>query len=79
MANGPNGSLIVTGHNAKGQNEVFRVSTAGAVTRYKIPAAISNAFETYLGPADGSLWFTDAVSAPFKIGRITARRRGHVL
>ena len=73
VANGPNGSIIVTGHNGKGQNEVFRVSATGAVTRYKIPAAISNAFETYLGPADGSLWFMDAVSTPLKIGRITAR------
>ena len=41
---------------------------------YKIPAAISNAFQTYLGQADGSrFWFTDAVSTPLKIGRITAR------
>ena len=70
VANGPNGSIIVTGHNSNGQNEVFRVSATGAVTRYKIPEAISNAFETYLGPADGSLWFTDAVSTPVKIGRI---------
>ena len=70
VANGPNGSIIVTGHNSNGQNEVFRVSATGAVTRYKIPAAISNAFETYLGSADGSLWFTDAVSTPLKIGRI---------
>ncbi len=73
VANGPNGSIIVTGHNSKGQYEAFRVSATGAVTRYKIPAAISNAFQTYLGQADGSLWFTDAVSTPLKIGRITAR------
>ena len=32
VANGPNGSLILTGENAKGQNEVFAVSTAGVDT-----------------------------------------------
>ncbi len=73
VANGPNGSVIVTGHNSNGQNKVFRVSATGAVTRYKFPAAISSAFETYLGPADGSLWFTDGISTPWKIGQITAR------
>jgi virginiamycin B lyase len=70
VANGPNGSIIVIGQKNHGlRSEVFRVSTAGAITRYKIPAAISNAFSAYLGPADGSLWFTDGES---KIGRITA-------
>ena len=71
VANGPNGSLIMTGQTSNGQNEVFSVSTAGAVTRYKIPAAISNAFGTYLGAADGSLWFANESGAP-KIGRIKA-------
>ena len=72
VGNGPNGSLIVTAQNAKGQNEVVRVSTAGAVTPYRVSAAISDAFSTYLGSADGSLWFADEGPA-FKIGRITGR------
>ncbi len=74
VANGPNGSLIVNGQNAQGQYEVFGVSTAGATTRYKIPAAVSNSFLAYLGPADGSLWFTDEYGSIFgaiTIGRIT--------
>ena len=71
VANGPNGSLIVTGPNAKGQNEVFSVTTADAVTHDKVPAAISDAFFVYLGSADGSLWFTDE-SGSFQIGQITA-------
>ena len=56
FANGPSGSLIVCGQNARGRSEVLSVSpTTGAVTRDKIPASISNAFSTYLGAADGSL------------------------
>jgi streptogramin lyase len=72
VANGPNSSLILTGPNTKLQNEVFDVSTTGAVTRYKIPAAESNAFQGYVGSADGSLWFYNGFSANFKIGRISA-------
>ncbi len=71
VGNGPNSSLIVTVENAKGRNEVFQVSTAGAITRYKVPEAISDAFSNYLGSADGSLWFADT-SGAFKLGRITA-------
>ncbi len=72
VANGPNGSLIMTGQNARGRNEVFSVSTAGTLTRYKVPAAISDAFGTYLGPADGSLWFANEASGAIELGRITA-------
>ncbi len=72
LANGPNGTLIVNGQNAKGQNEVFRVTTAGDITRYKIPAAISSAFSAYMGTADGSLWFGNNNAGAIKIGRITA-------
>ncbi len=62
VANGPNGSLIVTTQNARAQAEkVFRMTTAGTLTPYKIPAAISTAFSYYLGPADRSLWFTNQV------------------
>ncbi len=72
VANEPDGNLIVTGPNIEQQNEVFSVSTAGAITRYKIPAASANAFENYLGPANGSLWFDNGLSANLKIGQITA-------
>ena len=72
VANGPNGSLIMAGRNVEGRNEVFSVSTAGTVTRYKVPAAISGAFGTYLGPADGSLWFANESPGTIKLGRITA-------
>ena len=71
VANGLNGSLIVTGQNARGQNEVLSLTTTGASTRYKIPAAISKAFGTYLGAADGSLWFSNETGTP-RLGRITS-------
>ncbi len=74
VANGPGGTMIVTAQNARQQNEVFQVSTTGSVSRYKIPAAISSTFYDYLGPAGGSLWFTDEYSVvygPIKIGRIS--------
>ena len=41
-------------------------------TRYKIPAAISSSFGTYLGSADGSLWFSNETGPP-RIGLIKAR------
>jgi streptogramin lyase len=70
-ASGPNGSLILTAENSDEHNEVLRVSAKGAIEHLKIPAAISSAFATYLGSADGSLWFADGVSSPLKIGQIT--------
>ncbi len=73
VENGPNGGLILDGlKNDLVQNEVVQVSTSGAITRDKIPAAISNAFRTYLGPADGSFWFSNGISGSFQIGRVTA-------
>lgn len=71
VENGPNGSLIVIGYSAKGRDEVFSLSTAGVITPYEIPRSIAGAFTTYLGPADGSLWFTNA-SGPTRLGDITA-------
>jgi streptogramin lyase len=53
------------------RGSVFRVSTAGTLTPYRIPPGISSTFATYLGTADGSLWFANESGAP-KIGRITA-------
>jgi streptogramin lyase len=71
VANGLDGSLILTGQTPKGQHEVFRVATTGAITQYKIPAAMSKAFGTYLGAADGSLWFANESGVP-RLGRIAA-------
>jgi hypothetical protein len=72
VSNGLNGSLIVTGLNARGQDEVLQVTTAGAITRDKIPAATSQVFRNELGAADGSLWFSRGGSGTFEIGQITA-------
>ncbi len=73
VADGPKGSLILYGQTLSGQNEVFRVSTAGAVTPYKIPAAMSGwSILIYQGSGDGSLWFTNDSLKALEIGRITA-------
>lgn len=71
LATGPNGSLILTGRNLRQRHEVLDVSASGAITRYKIPAAISSSFATYLGQADGSLWFANGFGA-IEIGQINA-------
>jgi streptogramin lyase len=72
VANGLGGDLILTAQNAQGQNKVFRVSTDGIIKRYDTPDTSSGAFATYLGAADGSLWFASGVDTPFRIGQITA-------
>ncbi len=74
VADGHAGTLVVSGQTTSLRSEAFQVSTAGAVTRYKISAANTSAFFDYLGPASGSLWFTSefaAINGPLKIGRIT--------
>jgi hypothetical protein len=71
VGNGPNGNVIATVQKDNWQNEVFHVTPAGALKRYKIPAAVSDAFGEYLGAADGSLWFAGSSDSP-TIGRITA-------
>jgi streptogramin lyase len=71
VGNGLNGNLVVTVQNANSRNEVYKLTTAGALRRYKIPAAASPAFAHYVGAADGSLWFTEGIGSP-KIGLITA-------
>jgi streptogramin lyase len=65
-------SLVLTGINAKEQAEAFKVSPSGAMAQYKLPHGISGAFATYLGAADGSLWFSSG-TGPTRLGRITAR------
>ncbi len=75
IQNGLDGSLIVTGQNASGQPETALLSTTGTVTPYTIPAAMSQAFANYVGPAGGSLWFTnlDQSGNMIQLGRITER------
>ncbi len=74
VEDGADGSFVLTGQNSTFEQEVFHATTAGAVTRDRIPAAISGAFNTYLGAADGSLWFTNEfgnVTGAITIGRMT--------
>jgi hypothetical protein len=71
VGSGLNGNLIAIVQRANWRNEVYHVTPAGALRRYNIPAAASDAFSVYLGAADGSLWFTDGFGSP-KIGLITA-------
>jgi hypothetical protein len=74
VADGPDDSFVLTGMNKELQNEVFQATTAGALTREQVPAAISGSFNTYLGSDDGSLWFTNEygnISGTITIGQIT--------
>lgn len=73
IANGLDGTLLVTGENAAGHFEAAQLSTTGATSFYNIPAALSQAFASYLGPAGGSLWFTnlDQNGNTTELGRIT--------
>jgi streptogramin lyase len=68
IANGLNGTLLLTGQDGSRQNEVAQLSTAGAVTPYKLPAASSKALDSYLGAADESLWFASQT----QLSRITS-------
>ena len=70
----PSGGFALTGMNRSLDQEVYQTTTAGAVQHVHIPASISSSFNTYLGSADGSLWFTDEfgnISGRITIGRIT--------
>jgi virginiamycin B lyase len=71
--NGLDGTLVLTGPNASGQPAAALLSTTGTVTPYTIPAAMSQAFANYVGPAGGSLWFTsaDQNGNTIGLGRIT--------
>jgi hypothetical protein len=71
IGNGANGNLVVTVQNANSRVEVYNLTTAGALRRYKIPGTVSQAFAHFGGAADGSLWFTDGFGSP-EIGVITA-------
>jgi streptogramin lyase len=70
VVNGPSGRLVVAATDGAGTNEIFRVSTSGAVRRDQIPAAMNQAFYNYLGSAAGSIWFSDDPGST--VGQITA-------
>ncbi len=70
VANGPADGVILVGQNVQNRNEVFHVTTAGAITRLKIPARASHGFAASEGPADGSLWFVNNGHGAITIGRI---------
>ncbi len=71
LGNGPGNGLIASGPIDSAVRQVYSVSAAGTVTRDKIPAAVARGILNYLGPADGSLWFSDD-SKLLELDRITA-------
>lgn len=66
IASGPDGALWFTNANIQ-TNNIGRITTAGAVTSYRIPTP-PFPWDIALGP-DGNLWFTEILGN--KIGRIT--------
>ncbi len=73
VADGSNGSLVLVDQSLLHLREldVIRVSTAGVMTPYKIPAASADAFAEYLGTDDRSVWFSNILRGGTTIGRIT--------
>jgi streptogramin lyase len=65
IAAGPDGNLWFTD---AGRNEIGRITTAGAITKFPVPTAASGVHGIVAGP-DGALWFTE--SSANKLGRIT--------
>ena len=65
VAAGPDGNLWFTEYFGK---QIGRITTAGVVTEFPIPAAISDPYYIVAAP-DGNLWFTDPGAQ--QIGRIT--------
>ncbi len=63
ITSGPDGNLWFTDPNG---NHIGRITTAGSVTLFTMPAEVTGPYEIVAGP-DGNLWFTSA----FHIGRIT--------
>jgi streptogramin lyase len=65
IATGPDGNLWFTD---AGSNEIGRVTTAGAVTKFPVPSASSGVHGIIAGP-DGNLWFTQNLTG--KLAKIT--------
>jgi streptogramin lyase len=72
VAPGPGPSLILTAVGLLRTQAILRISMAGVVAPFDLRAANPYAFQRFLGPADGSLWFTggDTGNSPL-LGRIT--------
>jgi len=67
IATGPDGNLWFTEQDDKNVGRIGRITTAGAITEYTLPAG-SDPSDITSGP-DGNLWFAQANAQ--KIGRIT--------
>jgi streptogramin lyase len=65
IAVGPDGNLWFTD---AGNNEIGRVTTAGAITKFAVPTAASGV-HGIIAAGDGNLWFTENLAG--KLGRIT--------
>jgi virginiamycin B lyase len=65
LAVGPDGALWFT---EPGAGTIGRITTAGAITTFKLAAAGAEPNEITLGP-DGNLWFTEGRGT--KVGRVT--------
>jgi streptogramin lyase len=62
---GPDGNLWFTD---AGRNEIGRITTAGAITKFPVATAAAGLYGIIAGP-DGNLWFTETIAN--KIGKIT--------
>ena len=65
IAVGPDGNLWFTD---AGRNEIGRVTTAGAITKFAVPTAASGV-HGIIAASDGNLWFTENLAG--KLGKIT--------
>jgi virginiamycin B lyase len=61
IAAGPDGNLWFTD---AGSNEIGRITTAGAITKFPVPTASSGVHGIIAGP-DGNLWFTQNLANKF--------------
>ena len=61
IATGPDGNLWFTD---AGSNEIGRITTTGAITKFPVPTAASGVHGIIAGP-DGNLWFTENLANKF--------------
>jgi streptogramin lyase len=61
IAAGPDGNLWFTD---AGSNEIGRITTTGAITKFPVPTAASGVHGIIAGP-DGNLWFTENLANKF--------------
>ena len=72
VAPGPGPGIILTDVGRFDTEAILRISTAGVVAPFDLHAANPDAFRLFLGPADGSLWFTGGdMGNSLLLGRIT--------